>query len=78
MTEDQIADETLRLTALVRGFFNDDNKKALLWWVTPNPFLGGVTPCFMIASGRIEKLRAFIENSLEQNEPKPAQRASVF
>ena len=56
------------LYTLVFNHFKDDDKTNL-WFETPNPNLGNVTPNFMIKVGRIEKLRAFIENQLDENTP---------
>lgn len=51
---------------LVDSFFND-NIKTQLWLSTDNPGLGGVSPKWMLASGRGEKLLQFIKDSLDEN-----------
>jgi hypothetical protein len=53
----------------VEAFFNNDTEKARLWYTTPNPLLGEISPNQMIAIGREEKLNDFIDSSLEGNRP---------
>lgn len=52
---------------LVAQFFKDE-RKTLLWFKTPNPLLGDMTPRDMIKVGRFRKLRRFIQNALAENE----------
>lgn len=56
---------------LVCLFFGEDEAKATLWWQTPNPMLGGVSPQSMVLAGRTRKLLKFIRTALEENR-KPA------
>jgi hypothetical protein len=51
------------IRALVANHFRDWSK-AKLWFETPNPQLGNVSPNKMIELGRTEKLKEFIESSL--------------
>ena len=51
---------------LVAEFF-DDSKKASLWFRTPNPLLGNITPIEMIRMGRIKKLLNVIQTAIEEN-----------
>lgn len=51
---------------LVASFFGDEHK-TVLWFRTPNPLLGNVSPKDMIRAGRINKLLRFIQTALEQN-----------
>ena len=53
---------------LVASFFKD-NDKTILWFYTPNPLLGEVTPRNMIRVGRCQKLITFIRNALLENKP---------
>ena len=53
---------------LVAQFFGDEHK-TLLWFKTPNPMLGYMTPRDMIRVGRFRKLHRFIQNALSANEP---------
>jgi len=52
---------------LVYEFFGDDVKTAL-WFKTPNPMLGDVSPRDMIRFGRYNKLLRFVTEALEQGE----------
>lgn len=53
----------------VRDFFQGDDEKMLLWFDADNIALGGVSPIWMIKSGRKEKLIKFIEGIKEGNNP---------
>jgi uncharacterized protein (DUF2384 family) len=53
--------------SLVAQFFKDE-QKTVLWFKTPNPLLGDMTPRDMIRVGRFRKLRRFIQNALSENE----------
>lgn len=53
---------------LVAQFFGDE-QKVVLWFKTPNPLLGDLTPRDMIRIGRFQKLRRFIQNALSENQP---------
>jgi hypothetical protein len=53
--------------SLVAEFFKDQ-QKTILWFKTPNPLLGDVTPRDMIRVGRFKKLRQFILRALSENE----------
>ena len=52
---------------LVAQFFRDE-QKTVLWFKTPNPLLGDITPRDMIRVGRFRKLHRFIQNALSENE----------
>ena len=49
---------------LLLTYFDGDTDKAELWMETPNPQLGGVRPINMITTGKIEKLKKFIEDAV--------------
>ena len=51
---------------LVANHFKDE-KKTILWFQTPNPMLGNVSPRDMIMAGRFRKLLKFIQTALEKN-----------
>ena len=59
--------DILRCKELVAGFFVDEPHKTKLWFSSPNPLLGNITPNAMIALGRTKKLLKFIENQLAEN-----------
>jgi uncharacterized protein (DUF2384 family) len=52
---------------LVAQYFQDEHK-TVLWFKTPNPLLGNITPRDMIRVGRFKKLQRFIQNALDENE----------
>ena len=53
--------------ALVLDFFKGDADKAFLWFESPNPLLGMITPNAMIDMGREEKLLRLIKQQLAEN-----------
>lgn len=55
------------LLNLVAEYFKGDAKKTALWFMTPNPLLGNITPRDMIRFGRYKKLFKFIFNALAEN-----------
>jgi len=52
---------------LVAGFFHDQNK-TIIWFLMPNPLLGGMSPRDMIRVGRFKKLLNFIQTALDENQ----------
>lgn len=65
--EDRLIEWAIALN-LVAQFFRDEHK-TLLWFKTPNPLLGDMTPRDMIRVGRFKKLHRFIQNALSADEP---------
>lgn len=65
--EDRVKEWALALS-LVAQYFKDEHK-TVLWFKTPNPLLGNITPRDMIRVGRFKKLYRFIFNALGENEP---------
>ena len=59
--------EWATLLNLVAEHFSGDAGKTALWFITPNPLLGTVTPRDMIRFGRFRKLLKFIMNALSEN-----------
>ncbi len=51
---------------LVGDFFGDESR-TILWFQTPNPLLGSISPKEMIKRGRFRKLLQFIQTALEEN-----------
>lgn len=49
-----------------RKFFNNEERFEL-WMLTKNPFLGNVSPVWMILCGRSHKLVQFIDNALDKD-----------
>lgn len=54
---------------LVEEHFKGDGLKTNAWFRTRNPLLGDFSPYFMIYTGRIEKLLAFIKSAMAGNNP---------
>jgi len=52
---------------LVAEFFEGDPEKTSLWFSTPNPMLGDVSPRDMLRFGRYKKLLKFIVNAREES-----------
>ena len=52
---------------MVAQYFQEE-QKTILWFKTPNPLLGNITPRDMIRVGRFRKLQRFIQNALDENE----------
>jgi hypothetical protein len=52
---------------LVAEHFQGDAKKTALWFTTPNPLLGNITPREMIRFGRYRKLFKFVANAIAEN-----------
>lgn len=55
------------LLNLVAEHFKGDPTKTALWFTTPNPLLGNISPRDMIRFGRYKKLFKFIFNALAEN-----------
>ncbi len=53
---------------LVGNFFGNE-QQTVLWFQTPNPLLGSISPKEMIRRGRFRKLLYFIQTALEENKP---------
>jgi uncharacterized protein (DUF2384 family) len=60
--------EWANLLNLVAQFFEGDAIKTALWFKTPNPILGNISPRDMIRFGRYQKLLKFILNALSENQ----------
>lgn len=58
------------ICSLVAEYFSGDVGKTAMWFKTPNPMLGDVTPRDMIRLGRSNKLIRFIMEAREENGPK--------
>ena len=50
----------------VASFFKDADK-TIIWFATPNPLLGNMSPRDMIRIGRFKKLLNFIQTALNEN-----------
>ena len=52
---------------LVAEFFEGDATKTALWFRTPNPMLGDLSPRDMIRYGRYKRLQKFVLQAREEN-----------
>jgi len=52
---------------LVGRFFENDLAKTVMWFHTPNPLLGNLSPRELIRMGRSAKLLKFIQIALSEN-----------
>lgn len=67
MTHQDLKEKHLEYWAKTLEFFKYDKKKNKLWWYTPNPNLGSISPKGMLIMGREQKLFKFIDNALIGN-----------
>ena len=59
--------EVANVIELVAQFFDSDAAKTALWFKTPNPMLGNISPRDMIRYGRYERLHRFVVDALAEN-----------
>lgn len=59
--------EIANVCQLVAQVFHGDKEKTALWFQTPNPLLGNISPRDLIRFGRIHKLMEFILDAMEEN-----------
>lgn len=63
---------TDELETCILEFFGGDKAKTKLWFETPNPLLGGISPAGMIRCGRYDKLIRWVKQQLAENQaPQP-------
>jgi hypothetical protein len=60
-------EQIANICALVAGYFEGDVDKTGLWFKTPNPMLGDISPRDMIRFGRFKRLLKFITEAQEAN-----------
>ena len=58
--------EIANIAELVAQFFAGDVVKTALWFTTPNPLLGQISPRDMVRDGRRERLRQFVIDALNE------------
>lgn len=58
----------MEIRRLVRAFFAPYPSKAIRWWETDNPLLGGISPREMVDMGREDKLLKFVRQQLSDGE----------
>lgn len=59
----------VKVYAAIMEFFEGNEAKVDLWYSSPNPMLGGISPDDMIRLDRFDKLARFVEDALEANQP---------
>lgn len=64
----ELSEQIIEARRLVDDFFGGDLSKTKLWFETPNPLLGGITPLWLINNGRTHRLLEFIKTQLSENE----------
>lgn len=64
-------EEIANVIELVAQFFDGDAAKTALWFKTPNPMLGNISPRDMIRYGRYDRLRRFVVEALDENVAEP-------
>ena len=62
-------EQIANICALVAGYFEGDIDKTALWFQTPNPMLGDISPRDMIRFGRYKRLLKFVTEARETNWP---------
>jgi uncharacterized protein (DUF2384 family) len=60
-------EQIANICALVAGYFEGDIEKTALWFRTPNPMLGNISPRDMIRFGRYKRLLKFVTEAREAN-----------
>lgn len=60
-------EQIANICALVAGFFEGDIEKTALWFKTPNPMLGDISPRDMIRYGRYKRLMKIIADAQQAN-----------
>jgi uncharacterized protein (DUF2384 family) len=53
-------EQIANIRALVAAYFDGDIEKTALWFKTPNPLLGDISPRDMIRFGRYKRLLKFV------------------
>jgi len=61
-------DQIANIISLVAEYFEGDIRKTALWFKTPNPLLGNISPRDMIRFGRYERLSKFVQQARQANE----------
>lgn len=60
-------EQIANICALVADYFEGDVARTALWFRTPNPMLGDISPRDMIRYGRFKKLLKFVTEAREAN-----------
>ena len=60
-------EQIANICTLVAEFFDGDPARTALWFRTPNPMLGNISPRDMIRYGRFKRLQRFVLEAREDN-----------
>jgi hypothetical protein len=60
-------EQIANIITLVAEYFHGDPRKTALWFKTPNPLLGEISPRDMIRYGRYKRLMKFISAARQAN-----------
>lgn len=60
-------DQIANTCTLVAEYFDGDPVRTVLWFKTPNPMLGNISPRDMIRLGRYKKLMSFVMDAKQAN-----------
>jgi uncharacterized protein (DUF2384 family) len=61
-------EQIANIISLVAEYFEGDSRKTALWFKTPNPMLGEISPRDMIRFGRYQRLSKFVQQARQANE----------
>lgn len=60
-------EQIANIAGLVAGIFDGDARKTSLWFRTPNPLLGQISPRDMIRYNRYDRLLRFVQDAIQDN-----------
>jgi hypothetical protein len=60
-------EQIANICAIVAGYFEGDIDKTALWFRTPNPMLGDISPRDMVRFGRYKRLLKFVTEARDAN-----------
>lgn len=61
-------EQIANIITLVAEYFEGDVRKTTLWFRTPNPMLGEISPRDMIRFGRYRRLSKYVQQARQANE----------
>jgi hypothetical protein len=67
MSSDEDKATNQEIMGLVMQYFDGNAERAMLWFQSPNPSLGDLSPHTLISMGRINKLAEFVRNAMAAN-----------
>lgn len=70
-------EQVAHICAIVAGHFEGDIDKTALWFRTPNPMIGDISPRDMIRFGRYKRLLKFVMEARDANLPNAPVQANA-